>query len=199
MLRVFIGVQISENLEKPLSKLLKNFAKKHWPVKWEPVEKLHFTLVFLGRIKEENLAIVKEKVKVACEDFPAFTIKIKGLGCFPDYNQPRVIWLGLKGDLQSLAKLQKQLTSELKREGFKLTERSFVPHLTLGRIKQAKYRQKKEIGRQLKTRQDLKIADEWAVDKLVIFESKFSPEGSRYLEIESFELQKQLEKDFWQE
>ena len=186
--RIFIGIQPPEYFQKRLKKLLAKLEKKHWPVKWETPEKLHFTLVFLGEIDEKEIEIVKEKVREVCKFPPPFLVKVKGLGYFPDYQQPRVIWLGLKGNLKNLAGLQKQLAEELRERGFKIDRRPFAAHLTLGRIKQARFRQKKEIGRQLKGMQKLEVSGGWLVNQVTIFESRLFRQGSVYKPIERIKL-----------
>jgi len=188
--RIFIGVQPPSHFQKRLKKLLAKLEKKHWPVKWETPEKLHFTLAFLGWLEKEKVKLVREVVGNICLEISRFKVEIKGLGCFPDYQQPRVIWLGLKGDLKGLAGLQKQLAEELRGRGFRIDQRPFAAHLTLGRIKQARFRQKKEIGRQLKGMQQLEISGGWLVDQVTIFESILGRSGSRYRSIKVVKLKK---------
>ena len=187
-MRLFIALQPPSSLQHQLNKLLKNLKRKHWPVKWEETEKLHFTLVFLGEIPERKIVIVKEIVRETCQQLGSFSIKIKGLGCFPDYLWPRIIWLGLKGDLQSLSALQKQLKQRLKTQDFMVDEKPFLGHLTLGRIKQAKAKERQEIGRQLKALREMEINGEWLVEQMIIFQSQTLAEGSRYQKLAEFAL-----------
>ena len=189
-MRLFIALQPPSSLQHQLNKLLKNLKRKHWPVKWEETEKLHFTLVFLGEIPERKIVIVKEIVRETCQQLGSFSIKIKGLGCFPDYLWPRIIWLGLKGDLQSLSALQKQLKQRLKTQDFMVDEKPFLGHLTLGRIKQAKAKERQEIGRQLKALREMEMNQEWLVNQVTIFVSTLSSQGSKYSKIKACLLRK---------
>jgi 2'-5' RNA ligase len=187
-MRLFIGVALAPQMHRPVQKLLKELARKHWPVSWEPLEKLHFTLVFLGEVGEGRLPELKQIVEASCARIKPFTLKVKGIGCFPDYFQPRIIWLGLKGDLTSLAALQKQLKAGLSGQGFPTDAKPFRPHITLGRIKEARFRERREIGRQLKGLRIKEIAVEWRVERVGLYSSQTFPAGSVYTLVEEREL-----------
>jgi len=149
-MRLFVALDLSWQSKKEIKKLLSKLFKKHWPVKWVKAGQLHLTLAFLGQLKKEKLKLVNQACRQAVEKIKPFAVSFKGLGCFPGYDWPQVIWLGLKGDLQTLAVLEKKVKQALGQQGFSIDERSFSPHVTLGRIKQAGSGQRKEIGRQLK-------------------------------------------------
>lgn len=190
-MRVFIAVDLSDEAKKEIAKLLKQMAKKHWPVKWEKAEKLHQTLVFLGSLSERQLSLVFKACQKAVLGISPFEISFKGLGAFPSYDFVRIIWLGLKGDLKSLALVQKNLSQELKFAFTKTDKKTldnlnftlskpFSPHITLGRIKTARTRERREIGRQLKRFRDLGLEISILVNKITIYESKLGPAGSIY-------------------
>jgi len=177
-MRVFIAVDLDHPARKELEKLLKKLAKKHWAVKWEAAEKVHITLAFLG--ETEGVGEVEGCVGKAAVSFKPFTLSFKGLGCFPDYLLPRIIWLGLKGDLYNLATLQKTIQAKLIQAGFKPDIKPFVPHITIGRVKHARLGQRQEIGRQIKALQKMEFKSAWKVDRVIIYQSQTLPEGSIY-------------------
>lgn len=185
-MRVFIALDLTSEARREIEKFLKRLEKKHWKVKWEKPEKVHLTLAFLGSIKEEKLDLIKKTCQQVTKVTASFIVSFKGFGCFPDFDFPRLVWLGLKGDLKSLASLQKKLRDQLKDLGFKTEKRPFKPHLTLGRIKRARVRERREIGRQIKALRKIDFKSQWLVDKLVLYESKCLPEGSVYKKIKEF-------------
>lgn len=184
-MRVFVAVDISDETKREIEKILKVLEKKHWPVKWEKPEKLHQTLAFLGSIEEDKLNLVKNACQVALEDIKPFVVSFKGLGCFPSFNWPRVIWLGLKGDLHSLAKIYKQLEENLVKAGFVIKKRPFSPHITLGRIRTERLKERNEISRQLKNLRILDLSSQSLIDRLVIYESQLLKTGSVYKKLEA--------------
>ena len=202
-MRIFIGIPLSKEVEREVEKLYKSLKKKHWKVKWEPIHKIHLTLAFLGNIKNkksktkntnlkteklQSVGIIKAAVEDVCQSLQSIKVEFKGLGCFPDYDWPRIIWLGLKGDLKSLSFLQKKIRENLKKAGFDFDERPFRAHLTLGRIKRARAKERREIGRQIKKMQKMDFKKEWVIDKVVVYESKCLPKGSKYFELFSCRL-----------
>lgn len=191
-MRVFIAVDLDESSRREIEKLLKVLKRKHWAVKWEVVDKLHITLAFLGEVDKVQAKSLLQGVRRHSSDggTSAFTLSFKGLGCFPDYDWPRIVWLGLKGDLKSLAALQKNIEENLTEAGFVFNKKPFTPHITLGRIKKARAGQRREIGRQIKAMQKMKFKSEWLVDKVVVYQSTCLPEGSVYKKLFMFKLGK---------
>lgn len=204
-MRVFVAIDISDEAKKEVGKLYKVLKKKHWKVKWEPAEKLHFTLAFLGPIDESALQLIKLACQKAIENFSFFEVSFKGLGCFPDYDYPRVIWLGLKGDLKFLAALQKKVLNELENCGIfkslserilKGLKRSFSPHVTLGRVRrEVRAKERREIGRQLKGLRIYDLRSKIVVDRVVVYESKLLRTGSVYKKLVEFPFKKSIIKN----
>lgn len=203
-MRVFVGIPLSNEARREVEKLYKFLKRRHWKVKWEPVEKVHLTLIFLGNVENggdsigpiksdlqndnsNNLQSIKVAVKGACESLQLIKVNFKSLGCFPDYDWPRIIWLGLKGDLKSLSVLQKLIKENLTKAGFKFADKPFAAHLTLGRIKRARARERREIGRQIKKMRETSFKSKWVVDRVVVWESKLLRKGSEYFELFSAE------------
>ena len=183
-MRVFISVDLSDQAKKEIGKLLKKLVKKGWDVKWENSDKLHQTLVFVGFVDNKKLLEIKETCRQVVKKLKPFKISFKGLGVFPDFDWPKVIWIGLKGDLKNLAFLEKTVRKELSNKGFSFSEKPFVPHITLGRIKRIRLAQRREIGRQIKALRKLDLKSEVLVDKIIIYESRLPRLGSKYFPIE---------------
>ncbi len=183
-MRVFISVDLSDQAKKEIEQLLKKLSKKGWDVRWEKPDKLHQTLVFLGNIEKEKLLEIKKICRQVVRETQPFILLFKGLGVFPDFDWPRIIWIGLKGDLKRLAFLQKTINKKLKNKGFKISDKLFTPHITLGRIKRVRVAQRKEIGRQMKALRELNFKSKILIDNIKIYESKLSRLGSQYFPIE---------------
>lgn len=187
-MRVFIAIDISQAAKKEVGKLLKVWQKKHWPVKWVEPEKLHLTLAFLGKMDKDKLQLIKLACQKAAQDISPFKVSFKGLGCFPSYGWPRVIWLGLKGDLKSLARLQKKVKENLTKAGLKFKPRPFSPHITLARVKKMPLKQRREIGRQLKKTRILDLKSKSLIKKVIIYQSRCSSKGSVYQKLAQISL-----------
>jgi 2'-5' RNA ligase len=104
-------------------------------VRWVRPEAIHLTLKFFGDIPESAVAGIAAVVEKAAAGAAPFSLEIGGAGVFPDRRRPRVLWLGMSGDVPRLLHFQQELEGELGMAGFPAEERPFRPHLTLARIK----------------------------------------------------------------
>jgi 2'-5' RNA ligase len=131
VIRAFIGVRVDPIVIQRMSDVAGQL-KPHLPgLRWVAAENLHFTLKFLGSIKEEQIALIVNALDQAVRPFPRFTINAKGLGVFPELKRARVLWVGLEGsDLRTLASRVETVLEPL---GFTRETRAFAPHLTIGR------------------------------------------------------------------
>ena len=144
-------------------------------VKWVAPENIHLTLKFLGDVDEPTAAGVGAAMAAASGGGP-FTFAVEGLGAFPPRGRPRVVWAGVTDGAAAASQLQAKLETGLRPLGFK-KERSFVPHLTIGRVKSPK------------GAPDLAVMIEQlagttfgscTASEIVLFESTLTPQGAIY-------------------
>ena len=104
-------------------------------VKWVDPQTTHLTLAFLGNLPNERLSALSRIVDAVAADSPPLRLRTGLLGAFPSPTRPRVVWLGLEGDTQLLAVTQHRLQDALETDGFPREQRTFKPHITLGRAR----------------------------------------------------------------
>ena len=102
---------------------------------WTRPEGIHLTLKFLGEIQEESVSELTSALARAVEGRGGFHVKVAGTGVFPNEKNPRVVWIGISGELDKLMGIQIRVEEQTARLGFQQEDRKFTPHLTLGRIK----------------------------------------------------------------
>lgn len=127
-----------------------------------PAAKLHITLVFLGTLGPSAL----DAVRSVAADVPwaGATLTLDRVGF---WKRPRIVWAGSRDGCPALTALAEELRGRLRRLGFRIEERPFVPHVTLYR----------KAGRRPRWRQQ---AIEWRIDEFCLVESVLSSSGSRY-------------------
>lgn len=135
MTRTFIAIELSDEARSYLHQEIEQLARALPRVHWVDPETLHLTLAFLGELDDAQLAKASTAAREAAQTAHPFYVRIGSLGMFGPAQQPRVIWIGLAGDLQPLLGLQARLANRLAQDGFALEERAYAPHLTLARIK----------------------------------------------------------------
>jgi 2'-5' RNA ligase len=57
---------------------------------------LHVTLAFIGKVERKNLDEVKGYAKELCALTPSTDLIFDGLGSFPNWQHPRVLWIGVQ-------------------------------------------------------------------------------------------------------
>ncbi|MDH5682943.1 MAG: RNA 2',3'-cyclic phosphodiesterase [candidate division WOR-3 bacterium] len=179
MMRSFIAIEIPKGVRDGISKIIADFKKSDYPVRWVANENLHLTLVFLGEVAEKFLDEVKEQLASVAKLVKPFEANLNGLGAFPSQRSPRVIWIGMDKGKNEVSDLQVKIEQALGTIGFKPEDRKFHPHLTIGRVK-GFIKDASKIFENNYTSPDL------PVNSIVLFKSTLRPEGPIYEKIQEF-------------
>jgi RNA 2',3'-cyclic 3'-phosphodiesterase len=177
MIRAFLAIEMPETLRANLALVQAELKRSRADVRWVAAGNIHLTLKFFGNVPDDEidtLALAAREVAVAEEPFQ---LKATIAGAFPSPKAPRVVWLGLGGDVVPLNRLYYQLEKAFDQLGYPAEGRAFHPHLTLGRVKSPANREK--LAKMLTTLPPV----DWppfAVNELILFQSVLSPKGSTY-------------------
>ena len=177
-IRSFLAFELPLQIKEQLGEISKELRQSRLPVRWVKVDNIHLTIVFLGSVMEETIAGVKLKAGSIAKRFSGFQIRLNGVGAFPNWRRPRVLWIGLDGEIGGLSDLRDELQGALEEFGFKAENRPFRPHLTLGRFKGAVNRDE-ELKWILDKFHDISSDDEY-LKELVLFKSDLRPAGPIY-------------------
>jgi 2'-5' RNA ligase len=102
------------------------------------------------------------------------------LGVFPRPQAPRVVWLGVDGELAKLRALQADVERFVAPLGFPAEQREFSPHLTLGRTdKGARTQELAAIGSAVAGAVPPARVT-WEVSQVALMRSELLREGARY-------------------
>jgi len=141
----------------------------------EPSERWHLTLNFIGDVPESEVAGLAEQLKAATRNSGPVPLRLQGLGAFPEIRRPRVIWVRVMPDPRLLT-LQDRLKNAIAVRGLPV-EDSFVPHLTLARLRD----RAAEALCQLLGQHDLTQFGDLIHDEVLLYESRQYGSGQRYL------------------
>lgn len=142
-LRLFIAIELDPALRAALKRAQTQLqdacarGAARATVRWVALPNLHLTLKFLGNAQSSRVPALQQALaRVATKNAP-FTLRARGLGCFPNIQRPNNVWVGLDGELQRAALLVQQIDDACAALGFACNQRGFAPHLTLGRVQRA--------------------------------------------------------------
>jgi 2'-5' RNA ligase len=176
-MRTFLAVEVPADVKRALASLQEELRSSGADVRWIRPEGIHLTLKFLGEIPSQRVDEIREAVEEMLGTHRPFSLEVRGLGGFPRLSQPRVVWVGLGGEVDRLRALQEDVEKGMNALGFPREERPFHPHLTLGRVRSPRRRDRLLEG--IRSLMDIQLGG-FRVEAVAQFESELLPSGARY-------------------
>jgi 2'-5' RNA ligase len=184
-IRTFIAVEIPEYIISSIRGLQQGLKDYGIDMGWIRPENIHITLKFLGNVEAADINKIYGAIYNTTDGVASISLKAKGVGVFPGIIRPRVLWVGLTGQLEFLMRLQQTLDENLKAIGFPKEKRPFKGHLTIGRIK-AKINNKIFVDA-LRAFSHFE-SETFIADKIILFKSELKPQGAVYTNLASASL-----------
>ena len=183
MKRLFIAINLAENIKKEIRRIIEELdSKMHFSkqptFRWLSEENWHLTLTFLGGQPEESIIPILESIKSAVLCIEPPLIEFENMLFGPPNRRPRMIWLTTtKQTSEILGKIKNKLEDLLDKNGvkFRKENRKFQGHLTLARFEPLSQKETKllRVGDLIFTPQSLDL-----------MESKLFRTGAEYLILE---------------
>jgi 2'-5' RNA ligase len=177
--RTFVAIAASADTRARAAELSEVLRTCGMRVTWTRPENLHLTLKFLGDVDEARVPVVCRSVTAAVAAVPAFTARFAGAGAFPDIRRPQTLWVGTTLGHDELCRLAAAVEQALQEVGFAPEQRTFKPHLTLGRVRTGGRAQQRELS-QLLAECSQFDCDTTRVCEVVVLSSQLSPSGPAY-------------------
>ena len=180
MIRSFIAIDLPEETRKTLAVLQEKLKQSRARMRWVRANSVHLTLKFLGNIHPDQVEDIAAVTAQVVRSEPPLTLRAAGLGAFPSQRNPRVIWVGIEGEVKRLAHIQTRLENDLVVLGFPHERRGFRAHLTLGRVKD-----KRDCQALIAAMAELKIPefDSFDVTEIILYKSDLRPTGAIYTKL----------------
>jgi len=151
-------------------------------IKWVELQNIHLTLKFIGDTLPAEVPQIIEALSGACGGISPFQLEIANTGVFGSNYNPKVIWFGITPNAM-LSSLAQNVSSKLETVGILGDRQNFVPHLTIGRIREIK---DKKYFQQLMGRFNEVELQSQAVTGFTLYESILKREGPQYNELETY-------------
>ena len=180
-MRVFIAVDLPNELRKELSDLQRELRSLTDTARWVPPESIHITLRFIGTVPDKRLEDIDAALRGL--SWKPFVVTVQGVGFFPGTRSPRVLWAGMEAP--TMKGLAEQLDTRMERLGFEKEKRAFRPHITLARARQTR------IGTPLVSGaskyEDYNFGS-FTADRVFLFKSILKPSGAVYEKLKEYML-----------
>ncbi len=179
--RLFLAIPLQHHLCRRLHRVQEQLAasfQQGWSMRWSTPEQMHLTLKFLGDVEKDRTPDVTEGAREASELVSSFSLQFEGLGAFPGWNRPRVVWAGVRPEAQ-LDRLVGGLEDSLGKRGFGRERLAFTPHVTIGRVRRGRRVDNPPVGGEYG----------WlSVSGFSLIRSVLGPAGPRYETLEQIGL-----------
>jgi len=129
----FVAVPLPDAVKRELQERCGRLKDKFDYRKWTHGRDYHITLKFFGNCPPQQLRPILREVSAAVRGTPAFTLSLQGIGYFGGGGSPRVLWAGVRGELEALGRLQSAVERAAAVLGFPPETRPYSPHVTLAR------------------------------------------------------------------
>jgi 2'-5' RNA ligase len=191
-LRTFVAIKLPQSWKENLTEIQNSLKQRgNFPVKWVNPANIHLTLKFLGDVESQRVPEITNALKEAVSEIKPFDLMFEGVGAFPNLESPRVVWVGMGGDVRSLLTLQGRVDDSLSTLGFSKEKRDFSPHLTLGRVRdRAQSQERRMLGKTLSQISSSSAHETGThhVESLNLMRSELTREGAIYSSLASVNL-----------
>jgi len=186
--RGFIAIDI--NINPKIEKILEELKNSGAFIKLVELKNIHITIKFLGNMNYDNTEEINDILKNATKNIQPFKIELEGMGVFPNQNYLKIIWIGIK-KAEILTDITQKIDYDLNNAGHIIKVQKFYPHITIGRVKTAKNKEKiLEIINKYKNTKFSEIK----IDSIKLKKSELTPEGPIYTDLLEINFNKGVDK-----
>jgi 2'-5' RNA ligase len=153
-------------------------------VRWIRPTQFHLTILFLGNVPLAEIASLEmtaNEVLTSFNELPILTLS--GIGSFPAFHRPRVLWVGCRSNRLLLQLQSGFLAAFSKKIPLKENERSY-PHITIARFRHLPRRFAERM--RILSEKDWFPECVWRVNSVSLMQSVPGPEGAEYTCLSNF-------------
>ncbi len=185
MRRLFFAISLPEDVQESVGEIQRRVRRGISGMKWVDPERMHVTMKFLGNTPEALVDDVVARGGCLAETCAPMELSLAGLGAFPGLVKPRVLWVGLGGDVENLVALGEKLDRAMVDLHFEAERRPFSAHVTLARSK-PRYRPDSVEG--LISKHSGLLVASFRATHLDLYESHLSRTGPTYVRLATLPL-----------
>lgn len=135
--RLFAGIALDDAVRSRCAGVAGALRRTGFDAKYEPAEKYHVTLAFLGNVAPQRLDEVAAALRTVARASVPFELAFDRLGGFPHERRPRVVVLTARSQGSAYRELAVRAHGAYAALGFSFKEDP-VAHVTIARVKAPK-------------------------------------------------------------
>ena len=175
-MRAFVAIELNEEVRASLVEVQHSLRAWSKTARWVDPKQLHLTVKFLGDVPDEDVPVIVEAMGEAASVGAEFELTLLGAGCFPPKGPVRIVWVGASNADGAMDRLVESSEASLEPLGFPREDRSFSPHLTIGRVREdaSGGKLREAVGRVSVNSVTQRVS------ALTLMSSELSPQGPKY-------------------
>lgn len=185
-IRSFLAFELPDKIKEIVGRISEDVRRLQLDIRCVKPDNIHLTVVFMGSISGDDVGPIGNEAESICKRYGPFKISLNGCGIFGGRRNPRVLWIGLDGDIQRMADLRDSLQHSLVPIGIKQETRPFKPHLTLARFREG-FRPSDRLDEFL-TKYHALSSPLCQLNELIMFKSELNPGGPVYTKLNAWPL-----------
>ena len=180
-MRLFVALSIPPEVRQNIASLVRNLRHTDGKPRWINPQNLHITLKFIGELESEKVPAISDALATS-HAAHLLPIEFRNVGFFPNSRRPSVAWIGIEAP-PTLALLAAEVNRVLASIGIPREEKSFVPHLTIARFKEARLSPALQV--EIEKCKDHSFGS-YTAGEIHLVESKLKSSGAEYTTLRSF-------------
>lgn len=132
--KLFAGIELDKRVRAKCASVAARLHAQGLDARFEPPEKLHITLAFLGWVGAEQVEPIRDALTAAASAAPPFTLTLDTIGAFPHERRPKIVWIGSRDQGAPYRRLAYSARNAFEEIGFSF-DKDAVAHVTIARVK----------------------------------------------------------------
>ena len=157
-------------------------------LRWVAPDHIHLTIKFLGEISSQQAEALAADLLAVAAALAPIELALGAAGCFSQRGAPSALWVGLRGEITPLNRLQRAVEAAALARGHRLETRAFRPHLTLGRFGLGRPAAAAPLVAAALQNAAVSQSVEWTARDFSLMRSELLQGGARYTCMHKFEL-----------
>lgn len=166
--RMFIAIPLPDEVKKWIKLNMSDPDTNKSYKRLTDAQDYHITVQFLGDAAASRVSEIVAGMQAAVASQSAFELQAMTWNTFGRVERPRVLWMDVEGDRESLHTLQQQVGIEMDKLGFAPESRAYHPHITTAR----QYQGEADFDLQSLRKQLMEDRPCWTVDRLVLYRTR---------------------------
>jgi RNA 2',3'-cyclic 3'-phosphodiesterase len=135
--KLFVGIDLDEEARAKCAAVSHALRLTGFDARYEPPEKLHVTLAFLGFVEPRRCEELASTLRATALAARRFALTLDRLGAFPHERRPRVVFVGAREQGSAFRGIAQNVRSAYANLGFAFKDDA-VAHVTIARVKESK-------------------------------------------------------------